>query len=188
MYPCQVDPLHHGSRKRCQVCRVSTQSRYVQNSSTMMIMGEIKKISKSTKTSLHWRFTDAMVPIQKLSPIHTQVPIQSWKTRTGERLFMLLLGRDILISYRWRWWGWEEWRWWGWWRWGNEDEDDFQVLLLNGADVNSVDGGSRSALLSACWQVVIFITTITTITIITSGDSPPSHTSKMQTSLSWSPS
>ena len=27
-----------------------------------------------------------------------------------------------------------------------------QVLLLNGADVNSVDGGSRSALLSACWQ------------------------------------
>ena len=28
----------------------------------------------------------------------------------------------------------------------------FQVLLLNGADVNSVDSGQRSALLSACWQ------------------------------------
>ena len=27
-----------------------------------------------------------------------------------------------------------------------------QVLLLNGADVNSVDSGMRSALLSACWQ------------------------------------
>ena len=27
-----------------------------------------------------------------------------------------------------------------------------QVLLLNGADVNSVDSGNRSALLSACWQ------------------------------------
>ena len=25
-------------------------------------------------------------------------------------------------------------------------------MLLNGADVNSVDGGGRSALLSACWQ------------------------------------
>ena len=37
-----------------------------------------------------------------------------------------------------------------------------QVLLLNGADVNSVDGGSRSALLSACWQVI----TITIIIII----------------------
>ena len=27
-----------------------------------------------------------------------------------------------------------------------------KVLLLNGADVNSLDGGKRSALLSACWQ------------------------------------
>ena len=27
-----------------------------------------------------------------------------------------------------------------------------QVLLLNGADVNCLDGGRRSALLSACWQ------------------------------------
>ena len=26
------------------------------------------------------------------------------------------------------------------------------MLLLNGADVNSVDSGQRSALLSACWQ------------------------------------
>ena len=52
MYPCQVDPLHHGSRKRCQVCRVSTQSRYVQNSSTVMIMGEIKKYQNQQK--LHY--------------------------------------------------------------------------------------------------------------------------------------
>ena len=29
---------------------------------------------------------------------------------------------------------------------------NLQVLLLNGADVNSVDSGMRSALLSACWQ------------------------------------
>jgi len=27
-----------------------------------------------------------------------------------------------------------------------------EVLLLNGADVKSLDGGKRSALLSACWQ------------------------------------
>ena len=40
-----------------------------------------------------------------------------------------------------------------------------QVLLLNGADVNSVDGGSRSALLSACWQVVTVITIANIITI-----------------------
>ena len=31
------------------------------------------------------------------------------------------------------------------------------MLLLNGADVNSVDGGSRSALLSACWQVPTYL-------------------------------
>ena len=35
------------------------------------------------------------------------------------------------------------------------------MLLLNGADVNSVDGGSRSALLSACWQVGRVIIVVT---------------------------